>query len=68
MRRSDWDDIARAVALVLFIAAILFLSSCALWQLGTPPGRDVRLPVCAGRYVHPDSAGHCTPRDTTEAR
>ncbi len=53
---------------VLTLAALLTLGGCALYQLSQPPRPSVAPRACVGRYVHPDSAGHCVPRDTTGAR
>jgi hypothetical protein len=70
--RSDYDVIAivRAeprgflwgiLACNAWWVLLLVLQGCALWQLGTPPGKGTPLRPCVGEYVSPDSAGVCRP-------
>lgn len=42
----------------LTAVALLLLTACALWELGTPV-KPKRLRPCVGTYVYPDSAGTC---------
>ncbi len=52
---------AAAVGLVLLTAA---LSACVLVRPWAPqPSAPPR--ECVGRFLYPDSVGHCIPRDTT---
>lgn len=64
--RSDHLAFVRGVTVGVLATTILWLiTGCALYQLSQPPRPSVAPRECVGRYVHPDSAGHCVPRDTT---
>lgn len=70
MRRSEAMLIGRGLlfCLALVCGGILLgmlMSSCALWQLGTPV-RPKHLRPCVGTYAYPDSASVCT--DTAGGR
>ena len=49
----------------LLLACLIALSSCALWQLGTPV-KPKHMRPCVGTYAYPDSAMVCT--DSTGGR
>jgi len=65
MRRDDdrafWIGMTAAIILLL----VVLLSSCALWELGTPV-KPKPLRPCVGTFVYPDSASVCA--DTTGGR
>ena len=50
---------------LLTASLLLMLAGCVLFRPWAPQP-SAPPPPCVGRFIYPDSAGHCVPRDTTE--